>query len=113
MNKKIKQVAEKAGLKIEVMLDDSNREVECYLDQNGSVPSVEHMGRFAEMIIQECLDQCYNSGMNDSLYEGQLKAAAYIEEHFGIEDEEGNLDSSCPLCGEDGGTTCGMPDCKY
>jgi len=41
--------------------------------------------KFAELIIKECLDQCYNRGMNDELYAGQLKAAAYIEEHFGIE----------------------------
>ena len=39
---------------------------------------------FAKLIIKECLDQCYNRGMNDALYEGQLKAAAYIEEHFGV-----------------------------
>ena len=42
--------------------------------------------RFAELIVQECLDQCYNRGMNDELYAGQLKAAAYIEEHFGVEE---------------------------
>jgi len=41
--------------------------------------------KFAELIVQECLDQCYNRGMNDELYAGQLKAAAYIEEHFGVE----------------------------
>ena len=41
--------------------------------------------RFAELIVRECLDQCYNRGMNDELYAGQLKAAAYIEEHFGVE----------------------------
>ena len=41
--------------------------------------------RFAELIVQECLNQCYNRGMNDELYAGQLKAAAYIEEHFGVE----------------------------
>lgn len=39
---------------------------------------------FAELILKECLDLCYNNGMNDSLYEGQLKAAEYIEKHFGI-----------------------------
>ena len=22
-------------------------------------------------------------------------------------------DNACPLCGEDGGTSCGMPDCEY
>ena len=44
------------------------------------------LGKFAELIIKECLDQCYNKGMNDSLYEGQLKAASYIEQHFGIKE---------------------------
>ena len=54
---------------------------------------VEHDGelifskeKFAELIVKECLDQCYNRGMNDELYAGQLKAAAYIEEHFGVEE---------------------------
>ena len=42
--------------------------------------------KFAKLIIDECLDQCYNRGMNDELYAGQLKAAAYIEEHFGVEE---------------------------
>ena len=41
--------------------------------------------RFSEFIVKECLDQCYNNGMNDELYAGQLKAAAYIEKHFGVE----------------------------
>jgi len=43
------------------------------------------LSNFAELIIKECLNQCYNKGMNDSLYEGQLKAASYIEQHFGVE----------------------------
>ena len=41
--------------------------------------------KFAELVVRECLDQCYNRGMNDALYEGQLKAASYIEQHFGVE----------------------------
>lgn len=41
--------------------------------------------KFAELIIKKCLDQCYYRGMNDELYAGQLKAAAYIEEYFGVE----------------------------
>ena len=45
----------------------------------------EAVERFALLIVKECLDQCYNRGMNDALYAGQLKAAAYIEEHFGVE----------------------------
>jgi hypothetical protein len=39
---------------------------------------------FAGIIVDECLNQCYNNGMNDSLYEGQLKAAGLIEQYFGI-----------------------------
>ena len=42
--------------------------------------------KFAELVVRECLDQCYNRGMNDSLYEGQLKAASYIEQHFGVKE---------------------------
>ena len=42
---------------------------------------------YTKKIVKECLDQCYNKGMNDALYEGQLKAASYIEQHFGINHE--------------------------
>jgi hypothetical protein len=44
----------------------------------------ECLERFAELIVRKCLDQCYNRGMNDELYAGQLKAASYIEQHFGV-----------------------------
>ena len=39
-----------------------------------------------EIAVRECLNQCYNRGMNDELYAGQLKAASYIEKHFGIKE---------------------------
>jgi hypothetical protein len=42
------------------------------------------MQRFAELVVQECLKQCYYRGMNDELYAGQLKAAAFIEEQFRV-----------------------------
>ena len=42
--------------------------------------------KLAELIVQECLNQCYNRGMDDELYAGQLKAATYIEEYFGVEE---------------------------
>jgi hypothetical protein len=42
--------------------------------------------KFAELIVRDCLDQCYHRGMNDELYAGQLKAAWYIEQHFGVEE---------------------------
>jgi len=41
--------------------------------------------KFAQLIIAECLNQCYYRGMNDELYAGQLRAALYIEQHFGAE----------------------------
>jgi hypothetical protein len=57
--------------------------------REGNPPTVYWQGeksaeKFAELIVRECLNQCYNRGMNDELYEGQLKAAAYIEQHFGV-----------------------------
>ena len=41
--------------------------------------------KFAQLIIAECLNQCYFRGMSDELYVGQLRAAAYIEEYFEVE----------------------------
>jgi len=70
MNERIKELAEQAGY--------SKDYLEIGLPSN--------MEKFAKLIIQECLNQCYNRGMNDELYNGQLKAAAYIEEHFGVEE---------------------------
>jgi hypothetical protein len=66
MNDKIKQLAVQSGM-------------------SKLVDSWEYE-RFAELIVKECLNQCYNRGMNDELYEGQLKAAAFIEQHFGVEE---------------------------
>lgn len=40
--------------------------------------------KFAELIIEACLHQCYCRGMNDEPYEGQLVAAEYIKEYFGV-----------------------------
>jgi hypothetical protein len=59
--------------------------------RDGNPPTVYWQGeksaeKFAELIVRECLNQCYNRGMNDELYAGQLKAAAYIEQHFGVEE---------------------------
>jgi len=70
MNERIRELVRQAGL------DDADFPVENW----DNVP----LAKFAEIIIQECLDQCYNRGMNDELYAGQLKAAANIEEYFGV-----------------------------
>ncbi len=76
MNERIRELAEQAGLKV-------NADGEIGPAFFGSIDA--GYKKFAELIIRECLDQCYNRGMNDELYAGQLKAAAYIEEHFGVE----------------------------
>lgn len=69
MNKLIKELAERSG--------------STHKQNLGVYQFYEHeLNHFVEMIIKECLNQCYNRGMNDELYSGQLKAAAYIEEHF-------------------------------
>ena len=55
-------------------------------DCNGDIMTTpESIADFAELIVRECLDQCYYRGMNHDLYAGQLKAAEYIEQHFGVE----------------------------
>ena len=72
MNERIDQLLVKAG---------------AYFGGEGVVYDRFDPKRFAELIVQECLNQCYNRGMDDELYAGQLKAATYIEEYFGVENE--------------------------
>lgn len=43
--------------------------------------------RFGQLVVKECLNQCYYRGMNDELYAGQLRAAEYIENYFGVRSE--------------------------
>jgi hypothetical protein len=78
MNEHIRQLAKEAGM----IYGQGN------LDDFDMLTYMPKEVRFAELIIRECLDQCYNRGMNDLqlLYAGQLKAAAYIKEHFGVEE---------------------------
>jgi hypothetical protein len=70
MNERIQALAEQCGFRSNPDVYDRN--------QSFDIP------KFAELILQECLNQCYNRGMNDELYEGQLKAASNIEKHFGV-----------------------------
>lgn len=70
----------------------SNQAKEYGMDKTSTYGGYEPIGfmdyyteKLAELIIKECLNQCYDRGMNDELYEGQLRAASYIEQHFGIE----------------------------
>jgi hypothetical protein len=82
MNERIKELVQHAVLAVDIVtgneaLDDELAKMyipDCFAE------------KFAELIVAECLDQCYNRGMNDELYAGQLNAAWYIEQHFGVEE---------------------------
>ena len=83
MNKRIRELAEQAW-------DDTREKFGSFVDDGGEIDFTflhAYDQKFAELIVKECLDQCYFNGMNDELYAGQLKAAAYIEKHFGVENE--------------------------
>ena len=82
MNLRIKELADQAGLKhYNWITNESNVK-----DGDFKYPRLEDYEKFAELIVRECLNQCYNRGMDDELYAGQLKAATYIEEYFGVEE---------------------------
>lgn len=74
MNERIKLLAELSGFKVDWQHEDVQ------------ALKMARFEKFAELIVQECLNQCYNRGMDDELYAGQLKAATYIEEYFGVEE---------------------------
>lgn len=89
MNNRIKELAKEAGLISRKFSFDQWWEKEL---------SDEQM-KFAELIINECVDQCMSDDYKNIL------------NHFGMpieEDEE--LDDGCP-CGYDGGTSCGSQYC--
>ena len=69
------------------------------------------VGKFAELIVRECMSLVSEPGpdMNDT----ERGILAQIKKHFGVEEDQEDTDSACQLCGEDGGTTCGMPGCQY
>ena len=74
MNKLIQQLAGLSGFKVDWQHEDVQ------------ALKMARFEKFAELIVRECLNQCYNRGMDDELYAGQLKAATYIEEYFGVEE---------------------------
>lgn len=101
MNERIKELALQAGLKSETMLDDSGRDIECFVTQyNGSVPSINNWGKFAELVVKdmcEMMEQAEDDAYH--CFEPSERPTQYIEwlsswrerftEHFGV--ENGNL----------------------
>ena len=79
MNEKIRELAIKSWL----VSEHKGKLLSCHRED---ADLTKYLEDFTELIVKECLDQCYNRGMNDELYAGQLKAAAYIKEHFGVEE---------------------------
>ena len=76
MNERIEQLKSQCWVEKCIPHWDNGMWIEKHID----------LEKFAELIVRECLNQCYNRGMDDELYAGQLKAATYIEEYFGVEE---------------------------
>lgn len=99
MNERIKELAEQARKYVAdaIELGFPQDQVDDIRDE-----------KFAELIIEDAC-RALSPMLRDMISRGQGVDA--IKKHFGVEDIE--EDSACPLCGEDGGTTCGMPGCQY
>ena len=82
MNERILELVKQAGLKSEIMLDDSSRDVECFVSEyDGSTPSIHYWKKFAELIVRECVGVADHSNVNSKSIIGQR-----IKEHFGVEE---------------------------
>ena len=91
MNKLIPKLLDQAGLKPEIMLDDSSREVECFVTKyDGSVPSIENYTKLAELIVKETItemcQQLYWHGEDQSNNPSFYKAIDKTKKHFGVEE---------------------------
>ena len=73
MNKRIKALAEQAGLQLGIVLENSTTPVKTI--------TVEQR-KFAELIIRECAEQVKNLHVNDY----GISGAEIIREHFGVEE---------------------------
>ena len=69
MNERIRELAEQAGISL------SQKDYSYYW-----VESAEDIEKFAELIVKECADICYNRDYTDGSAYGEA-----IEEHFGVE----------------------------
>ena len=81
MNERIKQLAEQAGLTFVNSITDDNEDIECVADTDGGLPCSTELEKFAELIVRECADICYNRDYTNGSAYGEA-----IEEHFGVEE---------------------------
>lgn len=70
--------------------------------------------QFVELIVKQCIDQCaYMPNSNDEWDKGVRWAANQIAEHFGVEEQQDEIEF-CPTCGEEwSGTSCGLNNCGW
>ena len=98
VNERIKLLAERAGLKSEIMVDESNLDVECFLTQyDASVPSIHYWENFAQLIVQECAriaratpcpyeEDEVRHRLGHTWDMASLEAGREIGKHFGVEE---------------------------
>lgn len=111
MNERIQELAEQAGATVLTTHGMEDVVDGCY------VISPAQLEKFAELIVKECIGCCEQVISDpvpknvDTWLNGGSQCIDEIKEHFEV--EESKEDSACPLCGEDGGTICGMTCCEY
>ena len=69
MNERIKELMKQAGT-----------------DSSGKWMGLEHAEKFAELIIQECLDQLHVSDWDEDYDKGIYWSREQIKNHFGVEE---------------------------
>ena len=96
MNERIKELAKQAGLKSEIMVDESNRDVECFLTQyDTSLPSIHYWEKFAELLIKECAriaratpcpyeEEEVKQRLGHTWDMASVEAGRSISKHFGV-----------------------------
>lgn len=82
-----------------------NENLYILIDQN-TKDGVVDVEQLAEDIVETCILLAKRADKTKTVF-----AWYAIDQYFMDNDLDNN--SSCPLCGEDGGTRCGMPDCEY
>ena len=79
MNERIRLLADKAGqLQLATPDNPSADEIMVLIG-----PNIE---KFAELIIQECLDQLFVRDLNEDYDKGIAWSKAQIKQHFGVEE---------------------------
>ena len=59
---------------------------QAYVDVGGFVGATEHMSKFAELIVRECLKMCKTAVGNKDYNTGRMHCYDNIKEHFGVEE---------------------------